>query len=337
MRFGVFVLAAMTSTILAAQSPSTFHLTNSYVLGGDGGWDYIVPDPPNHRLFIARQTRLMVVDEDTGKLLGEVQDIHGAHGTAIAAGTDHGFATSSQDKAVVMFDTKTFEVLKRIPAAEDADAIVFDEPSGRVFSLNGDANSSTVIDGRTGDVIKNLPLGGKPEYGVSAGDGKLYVNIADKGEIVEVDTASVTITRRWPTAPCSGPTSLAIDKVHHRLFSGCRSGVMAISDYKTGKVITTVPIGKGVDGGGYDPQTASAFASNGDGTLTIVHQDTPDTYHVAQTISTPIGSRSSAFDSASHRLFVISAKFGPVPPGGRRGPVVPGSFTLMVFEAAPGR
>jgi DNA-binding beta-propeller fold protein YncE len=336
MRSGAFVIALAMSTVLSAQSPSTFHLTHSYVLGGDGGWDYIVPDPPNHRLFIGRQTRVMVVDEDTGKLLGEVPEIHGAHGTAIDSNSGNGFATSSQDKSVVMFDAMTLKVLKRIPAAEDADAIVFDEPSGRVFSLNGDANSSTIIDGRTGDVIKNLPLGGKPEYGVSAGDGKLYVNITDKSEIVEIDTKSASVTRRWPTAPCEHPVSVAIDKTHHRLFSGCRSGVMVATDYQAGKVVATAPIGNGVDGGGYDPQTANVFASNGDGTLTVIHQDGPDKYAVIQTITTPIGSRSSAFDPMSHRLFVVSAKFGPVPPGGRRGPVLPDTFTLMVFGAHPG-
>ena len=336
MRIAAFVLTITMSTALFSQTAATFRPSHSYVLGGDGGWDYIVPDPPHHRLFIARQTRLMVVDENTGRLLGEVPEIHGAHGTAIDPGSGYGFATSSEDKSVVMFDASTFKVLKRIPAAEDADAIVFDEPSGRVFSLNGDANSSTVIDGRTGDLIKNLELGGKPEYGVAAGDGKLYVNIPDKSEIVEIDTKSASVTRRWPTAPCEHPVSLAIDKTHHLLFSGCRSGVMGISDYQAGKVVASVPIGKGVDGGGYDPQTSSAFASNADGTLTIVHQDGPDNYHVVQTIPTPAGSRSSAFDPVSHRLFVVSAKFGPIPPGGRRGPVLPDSFTLMVFEAVPG-
>lgn len=333
MRFGALVLAATCCTMALAQSPSTFHLTHTYVLGGEGGWDYIVPDPPQHRLFIARQTRIMVVDEDMGKLLGEVPDIHGAHGTAIDSASGDGFATSSADKSVVMFDAKTLNVLKRIPAADDADAIVFDEPSNRVFSMNGDAASSTVIDGRTGNLIKNLPLGGKPEYAVSAGDGKLYLNITDKSEIVEVDTKSAVVTRRWPTAPCEHPVSLAMDKTHHRLFSGCRSGVMAVSDYQAGKIVATAPIGKGVDGGGYDPQTTSVFASNSDGTLTVIHQDGPDQYHVAQTITTPLGSRSSAFDPVSHRLFVVSAKFGPVPPGGRRGPVLPNTFTLMVFEA----
>jgi DNA-binding beta-propeller fold protein YncE len=312
------------------QSP-TYAITQTYLLGGNGGWDYVVPDPANHRLFIARETRILVIDEDTGKPIGEVDNIHGAHGTALATGTGHGFATSSEDKSVVMFDAKTYKFLKRIPAAEDADAIVFDPVSNRVFSLNGDANSSTVIDARSGSLIKNVPLGGKPEYGVVAEDGKLYANLTDKNEIVEIDTKSATVTRRWPTAPCQLPVSMVIDTAHHRLFSGCRSGVMAISDYDAGKVVATVPIGKGVDGAGYDPDTKDAFASNADGSLTVIHQDSPDKYHVIQSVATPIGSRNMGIDPLTHRIFVVSAKFGPVLADARRGPVLPDSFSLMVI------
>src|SRR5258706_12122367 len=177
---------AIAATLLAAvaQQPG-YRVTHTYTLGGDGFWDYVVPDPPNHRLFIARQTRVMVVDEDSGKLLGEVTDIKGAHGTAIADGTGHGFATAGDDQAVVMFDAKTFTPLGRIPAAEDADAILYDKPSNRVFTLNGDAHSSTVIDPSAGKLITNIPLGGKPEYGVSAGAGKVYANLTDTSEVVE--------------------------------------------------------------------------------------------------------------------------------------------------------
>jgi DNA-binding beta-propeller fold protein YncE len=169
-----------------------------------------------------------------------------------------------------MFDLKTFKVLDRIPAAEDADAILFDGTSNRVFTLNGDAHSSTVIDDRTATFIKNIPLGGKPEYGVSAGDGKVYANLADTSEVVEIDAKTATVGRRWSTAPCKQPFAMAIDKIHHRLFSGCRS-VLAISDYQAGKVVATVPIGTGVDGAGYDGATGNAFASNADGTLTVIN------------------------------------------------------------------
>ncbi|SDF39235.1 YncE family protein [Terriglobus roseus] len=328
----LFAAILTTTASLLAQSPASYHVSHTYVLGGTGGWDYIIPDPSSHRLFIAREDRVMVVDEETGKLTAEIKEIHGAHGTAIATGTGHGFLTSSEDKSVVMFDTKTLAILKRIPAADDADAIVYDNVSGRVFSLNGDANSTTVIDAKQGTLIKNLPLGGKPEYGAAAGDGKLYVNLEDKNEIAEVDTAKLAVTRRWSTGTCKLPVSMAIDTKHHRLFSGCRSGVMAVSDYVAGKVITTLPIEKGVDGGGFDPALGDIFMSNADGTLSVFHQDGPDTYHAVQSVVTPVGSRNLGVDPVKHRVYLVSAKFGPMTAGGKRGPVLPDTFTLMVVE-----
>ena len=336
MRYNAFVLTIATATALLAQSSSTYRVTHNYALGGDGSWDYIVPDPPSRRLYIARQNRVMVVDEDSGRLLAEVTGIQGAHGTAIADNTGHGFATSGNDQSVVMFDLKTFKVLGRIPAAEDADAILFDGASNRVFTLNGDAHSSTVIDPRAGTLIKNIPLGGKPEYGVSAGDGKVYANLTDTSEVVEIDGKTATVGRRWSTAPCKQPVAMAIDTVHHRLFSGCRSGVMAISDYQAGKVVGTVPIGAGVDGAGYDATAGNAFSSNADGTLTVIHQDSPDQYHVIENLSTPVGSRNMCLDPTNHRIFVVSAEFGPAPAGGKgRRPVLSGTFTLMTIEHNP--
>src|SRR5271169_3530338 len=331
----VTILMLATLALLIAQAPS-YHVTHTYTLGGDGRWDYVVPDPANHRLFIARQTRVMVVDEDSGKLLGEVTGIQGAHGTAVAEATGHGFATSGNDQSVVMFDLKTFNVLGRIPAAEDADAIVYDGASNRVFTLNGDAHSSTVIDPRAGTLITNISLGGKPEYGASAGDGKVYANLTDVSEVVEIDAKTATVARRWSTAPCKQPVAMAIDTVHHRLFSGCRSGVMAVSDYQAGKIVATVLIGMGVDGTGFDAGSGNAFASNADGTLTVIHQDTPDQYHVLENVPTPQGARNMGLDPTNHRVFIVSAKFGPTPAGGRgKGPVLPGSFTLMVIERDP--
>jgi DNA-binding beta-propeller fold protein YncE len=324
-------LIPLMAVLLLAQSQSSYHVTHTYPLGGDGSWDYLVPDPPNHRVFIARQNRVMVVDEDNGTLLGEVTGINGAHGTALAGSSGHGFATAGNDQAVIMFDAKTFKTLKRTPAAEDADAIVYDAPSDRVFTLNGDANSSTVIDS-SGNPVTSIPLGGKPEYGASAGDGKLYANLTDTSEVVEIDSKAAKVTRRWSMAACKQPVSMAIDTAHHRLFSGCRIGVMAISDYLAGRVVTTLPIGTGVDGAGYDPASGNAFASNADGTLTVIHEDSPDKYRVVQTVQTPEGSRNMGLDSTNHRLYVAAAKFGPVPAEGRRGPVIAGSFAILVIE-----
>ncbi len=313
------------------QTAGQYHVAKTWALGGDGSWDYVVPDEANHRLFIARQDRVMVVDTGSGKLIGEVTGINGAHGTAIAVGSGHGFATSGNDQSIVMFDAKSFKTLARIPAAEDADAILYDAPSDCVFSLNGDAHSSTVVDSK-GKLITNIPLGGKPEYGVSAGDGHVYANLTDTSEVVEIDAKNAKVTRRWPTAPCKQPVSMAIDREHHRLFSGCRSGVMAVSNYRAGRIVAMVPIGAGVDGAGYDGASGNAFASNADGTLTVIHQDSADHYTVAQTVETPKGSRNMGLDTSTHRLYVPAAKFGPVPPGGRRGPVLPGSFEVLVIE-----
>src|ERR1700681_3897201 len=248
MRSIALSLTLATVTLLLAQSSSSYRISHTYTLGGDGSWDYIVPDPPNHRVFIARQTRVMVVDEDSGTLLGEVTGIQGAHGTALAEATGHGFATSGKDQSVVMFDLKTFQVLGRIPAAEDADAIIYDGASNRVFTFNGDAHSSTVIDPRAGTLITNIPLGGKPEYGVSAGAGKVYANLTDTSEVVEIDAKTATVARRWSTAPCKQPVPMAVDTAHHRLFSGCRNNVMGVSDYQAGKVVATPSIGAGACG-----------------------------------------------------------------------------------------
>jgi DNA-binding beta-propeller fold protein YncE len=332
MRNLVLVLTLAVAPLLA-QSSSSYRITHTYTLGGDGSWDYIVPDPPNHRLFIGRQNRVMVVDEDNGTLLGEITGIQGAHGTALADATGHGFATSGNDQSVVMFDLKTFKVLGRIPAAEDADAIIYDSASNRVFTFNGDAHSSTVIDPRAGTLITNIPLGGKPEYGASASDGKVYANLTDTNEVVEIDAKTATVARRWSTAPCKQPVAMAIDTAHHRLFSGCRSGVMAVSDYQAGKVVATAPIGAGVDGAGYDAASGNAFAANADGTLTVIHQDVSDQYRVIETVQTAPAARNMGLDPTNHRVFIVSAKFGPAPAGGRgRGAVLPGSFTLMVIE-----
>jgi DNA-binding beta-propeller fold protein YncE len=342
MRRIVIVLSlCIAPALLAQQSSSVYRITHTYVLGGDGGWDYVIPDPPQHRLFIGRQNRVMVVDENDGKLLGEVAGIDGAHGVALVDRAGHGFATSGNDGAVVMFDLRTFKVLGRIPAAEDADAIIYDQVSNRVFTFNGDAHSSTVIDPLAGQLVTNIQLGGKPEYGASAGNGKVYVNITDNSEVVEIDTKTLSVPRRWSTAPCKQPVAMAIDLRHHRLFSGCRSGVMAVSDYESGKVVATVPIGDGVDGAAFDPATGDAFAANADGTLTVIHQDGPDTYHLVQNVQTAQGARNMGLDPTTHRVYVVAAKFGPPPAEAtpanprRRPPVVPGSFMMMVVEREP--
>src|SRR5947209_10728279 len=207
----------------------------------------------------------------------------------------------------------------------------------RIVTFNGDAHSASVLNPASGKRIGTIELGGGPEFGVSAGDGKLYVNLEDKAAVAEIDATAMKVTRQWSLAPCEAPTGLAIDRAHHRLFSGCRNQLMAISDATTGKLVTTVPIGQGVDACRFDAGTGLAFASNGDGTLTVVHEDTPDKFTVVGNVPTKRGARTMELDERSHRLFTVTADFGPppapTPERPRPGPsILPGTFALLVLE-----
>jgi len=326
----------LATTALPAQGQS-YHLVKSVLLGGEGGWDYLSFDSLGHRLFIARQTRVLVVNPDDGTLLGEIPGLNGAHGVALANAQGRGFATSGRDSSVVMFDLRTLAVLGRIPAGDDADAILFDPSTRRIYTFNGDAGTSTVIDPGTGTAVGTIPLGGKPEFGVAAGDGTLFVNIEDQAKVAEIDGAAGKVRRQWSLAPCESPTGLAIDRVHHVLFSGCRNKVMAISDATSGRLLTTVPIGEGVDGCAFDPGTQLAFASNGDGTLTVIHEDTPTTFSVVSNAETRRGARTLSLDPASHRVYTATADFGPPPAPTPERPhprasIVPGTFVLLMLE-----
>jgi DNA-binding beta-propeller fold protein YncE len=332
---------ALGFLVLAAGAPmaraQSYHVTATYKLGGDGGWDYIALDTVGHRLFIGRQDRVMVVNEATGALLGEIPGLNRAHGVAFAYAEGHGFATSGADSAVTMFDLNTLAVLGKTIAAIDDDGILFDPATGHIVTMNGDAGSASVLDARTGKLLGNIDLGGKPEFGVSAADGKLYINLEDKSEVVEVDAGAMRVLRHWSIAPCQSPSGLAIDRAHHLLFSGCRNGLMGISDARAGRLVTTVPIGRGVDACRYDPRTRLAFASNGDGTLTVIHEDAPDKFSVVSNATTKQGARTMEIDLATGRVYAVTADFGPAPAPTperprQRPPVIPGTFALMVLE-----
>lgn len=307
----IYKLVSITAALLAVSTaplqPPGYHIVSSFAVGGDGSWDYLAFDGVGRRVFIARQNRVMVVDASTGKLLGEIPGLVGAHGVAFAYANNRGFATSGRDSSVVMFDLQTLRVLGRIHAAEDADAILFDPATKHIFTMNGDAGSMSVIDPVTGTNIGTIPLGGKPEFGVSAGNGKLYANLTDRGEVVEIDAAAMKVTRRWSVAPCGSSTGLAIDVPHQRLFSACRSRHLAVSDIAAGKLVTTLPIGSGVDAAAFDPATQLIFASNGDGTLSVVHEDTPDKFTVVETVPTGPRAKTMTLDPATHTVYLGAA------------------------------
>jgi len=338
MRTPLLILSAVVltggTTGLQAQA---YHVTHTYTLGGDGGWDYLSLDTVGHRLFVARQDRVMVLDPASGKLQAEIPGLNRAHGIAFDYADRKGFATSGGDSSVVIFDLQTLRVTGRTIAAPDADAVLFDPATKRIFTFNGDSRSASVIDAASGNKVGTIDLGGGPEFAVSAEDGKLYVNLEDSSAIVEIDAAAMKVLRRWPLAPCQSPSGLAIDRAHHRLFSGCHNKVMAISDAQAGKVITTVPIGEGVDANRFDPGTQLAFASTGDGTITVVHEDGPDTYSVVANVATKRGARTMEVDLASHVVYTVSADFGPPPAPTPERPrprpsIVPGTFALLVLE-----
>ncbi len=323
---------------LAAQSAAQpYHVIAAHTLGGDGGWDYLALDTAFHRLFVARNDRVMVIDEKSGKLLNEITGLHRTHGVAFDYHSGHGFVTGSGDSSVTMFDLITLKVLGTTKAGAGADALIFDGGSSHVFSFNGGANSATVIDGMTGASVATIALGGRPEFAASDGLGKVYVNLEDSSAIVEIDTKSNRVTRHWSIAPCESPSGLAIDVAHHRLFSGCENKMMAISDYRAGKVIATAPIGEGVDANRYDPGTELAFSSNGEGSISVVREGSPGRFSVLQTIPTSPGARTMELDRASHRLFTVTARFGPAPEQAtpenprKRPPILPNSFELLVF------
>lgn len=324
--------AAATFSLFPTQGPN-YHVTATHVVGGDGGWDYITLDPSSHHLFITRGDRVQVIDPAAGTVVAEIPGFNRAHGVAFVDALGKAYATSGEDSAIRVIDLKTLKVTGRIHAAVDDDGIIYDAGTKHVFSMNGDAGSVSMIDPATDKDVADIPLTGKPEFGIADGQGHLYVNIEDKAEIDEIDVAAKKVVRHWSMAPCKSPTGLAIDVQHHRLFSGCRSGVMAISDAQAGKLVTTVPIGQGVDATRFDAGTQLAFASCGDGTITVIHEDAPDKYTVVQTVKTMNGARTMELDSANHTLYTASAKFGTLPAGQRgRPPVLPNSFTLLTIQ-----
>ena len=304
-------------------------------LGGDGGWDYLTFDPASRRLFVSHGTHVMVVDADTKVAVGDIPDTPGVHGIAIASDLGRGFISNGRGATATIFDLKTLGRIGEVKTGENPDAILYDRASGRVFTFNGRSGDATAFDAAHGTVTGTIPLGGKPEFAVADGKGRVYVNIEDKSEIVALDAKALQVKSRWPLEPCEEPSGLAFDSEHGRLFTVCRNRLMAVVDAKTGRVVTTLPIGSGVDGAAYDPATGLVFASNGEGTLTIVHEDSPDSFRVVENVPTQAGARTLALDPKTHRIFLSTAQLGPRPAPTAEVPrprpsIVPGSFVVLV-------
>ena len=338
LRFSLAILLALLVGLAAqlALAAGGYHLLTKKVLGGEGFWDYLTLDSQARRLYISRGTHVMVIDADTYEVVGDIPNTDGVHGIALAPEFGRGFISDGRANQVTIFDMKTLKVLGTAPTGEGPDGIIYDPGSKRVFTFNGHGGNSTAIDAATGKVAGTITLDGRPEFAAADGRGHVYNNLEDKSIVLDIDSRNLKILNRWPLAPCESPSGMAIDPEHHRLFIGCHNKMMAIMDADTGKVIATPPIGQGVDANRFDPGTGLAFASCGDGTITIAHEDSPDKFSPAGVIQTQRGARTMALDNSNHTIVTVTAEFGPAPAATTENPrprptMAPNSFTLFVF------
>ncbi len=319
-----------------------YQVSKTFHLGGEGGWDYLTFDGSHRRLFITRATHVMVVDPESGREVGNIPDTPGVHGVALAPELGRGFTSNGKGDTVSIFDLNSLKAIGTVKVGKGPDAIVYDPASKRVFTFNGESNDVTAVDAASGNVVGTMPLDGNPEFAVADGRGRMYVNLYDKSQLLAFDTTKLTAVSRGPLAPCQHPSGLAMDAAHRRLFVGCRNEVLAVVNADTGAVVKTLPIGPEVDSNRFDPGTQFVFSSNGgDGTLTVIHEDSPDKYKVAANVKTKHGARTMDIDLATHTIYMVTAEFVPAPVATPNNPhprpsMVPGTFELLVVSPDEG-
>lgn len=327
------------STVINAQTApkNSYHLLNKIEIGGDGGWDYVFDDSDAHRLYVSHATKVIVIDTDTDKIVGEIANLKGVHGIATAEEFGRGFISDGRDNSVTIFDTKTLKTLGKVDTGSNPDSIIYDPASKRVFAFNGGSKNATAIDAADGKVAGTIDLGGRPEFATSNEKGMIFVNLEDKSEVAAVDSKKLEVKSHWPLTPDGEePSGMAIDRKHGRLFVVCSNKKMIVLNDETGKIVGSLPIGSGVDASGFDDKDRSAFASNGEGTLTVVREDAADKYSVAETVTTQRGARTMAVDRKTHKIYLPTAQFGetPAPTKERprpRPPIIPNSFVILVY------
>ena len=316
-----------------------FRITHQVALPGDEGWDYLLYDSQGHRLFVSHGSRVLVVDGDKLTVTGEIPDTAGVHGIALAPDLGRGYVSAGRAGIVVVFDLKTLARLKEIKVTgENPDAILYDPATHRVFTFNGRGRNATAIDARSDEVVGTVALDAKPEFAASDGKGRVYVNLEDRNSLAELDPQKLSVLAVWPLAGCDEPSGLAFDALHGHLMPVCGNKVMAVVDAASGKLLGSAPIGAGVDAAAFDPGTSLAFASCGEGVLTVLHIGSSGRPEVVQSAATQRGARTMALDLEKHRVFVVTADFGPPPPATAAQPhprpsMMPGSFRLLVLES----
>jgi len=328
------LLLSLILTPAASPASSPGYLIKTWKLGGEGGWDYLTIDPDSRRLYISRAAKVIVIDADSGKPVGEISDTPGVHGIALAPEFGKGFVSNGRENTVSVFDLKTLSTTRKIKVGAGHDAILYDPATNRVFPFNAHSQDATAIDADKESVVGTIPLGSKPEFAQSDAKGTIFVNMEDKNSLYALDPTKLTVKSKWALPGCEGPTGLAIDGAHRRLFSGCDK-IMAITDADSGKELANPPVGDGVDATGYDDETGLAFASAGEGKLTVVQSEGGDRYRVVEDVPTQRGARTMALDPKTHNVYLVTAQFGPRPAATAQDPhprpaILPDSFVVLV-------
>ena len=329
------ILSLVCSTHCRADGP--YHFLKEIAVGGEGGWDYLTVDDAARRLYVTHASKIVVIDIDKEQVVGEIADTPGVHGFALATDLQRGFSSNGQESKSSIVDLATLKTLSKVDTGNNPDAIAYDPGQQEVYTFNGRGQSATVFEAKTGKVVATITLPGKPEFAVvDVKAGRMYVNIEDKSAVVAIDTKTHQIVNTWPITPGEEASGMATDLAHHRLFLGCHNKLMVMMDSANGSVVGSVPIGDRVDANEFDSGTQFAFSSNGDGTVTIAHEDAPDKLTVLQTLTTERGARTMALDTKTHKIYLASAKYEPQAtpePGAprQRPKIIPGTFKILVY------
>ena len=338
---GLGLIAALVAgTAGSAPANSDLQVLQRWKVGGAGTWDYLTLDATGKRLFVSRSTRVDVISTDSGKVTGTIPNTLGVHGIALAEDTKRGYTSNGKADSVTVFDSDTLAVIREVKlAAHNPDAILYEPVGKHIFTFNGKSKDVTVLDASSLEVVATLAVPDKPEFAVDDGNGHIFVNIeSEPGQMTVIDSRKLSVIRTFPLPGCASPSGLAIDKAHHRLFSVCDGKIMVVTDADTGKQVARVPVGEGPDAAAFDPKRGLVFSSNGDGTLTVVREESADRYSVQATVATQRGARTMALDPATGKVYVVTADFGPPPAATPEQPhprpvPVPDTFTVLVIGA----
>jgi len=328
---------AMLGSALATEG--TYHLIKKIPISGDGGWDYVAADSEGRRLFVSHDTELIVLDLDSGAVVGKIKSGEDTHGAAIARELGRGFISASDPGSVTIFDLKTLAVIDKVRVGDDPNGIIYDHATNRVFTADRGSKRVTAIDAKSGKVIATSEnLGGRTEHLAADGAGHIFLNMQSLNTTLKLDAQTLKVLATWPTSPCEAPSSMDMDRAHERIFIGCRgSGSMAVMDANTGKIVATQSIGKGVDAAEFhSAMSLTYFSTGGDGALWVFHEDTPDTYSLVANVKTQTGARTMALDHKTGKVYLAVADFGPRPAPTPekptpRPPILPGTFSILVM------